>query len=80
MDPCKMWIWEFSNEERMMNGKIYIMHPIFVIFCSKRLEWAGHVWRTEGCLIRKSLTGKPSEKRLIERDHVKDGLTWRVET
>lgn len=53
--------------EPMTNGKIYIMHPIFVIFYSKRLEWAGHVRRTEGCLIKKGLTEKPSEKRLIER-------------
>lgn len=28
-----------------------------------RLEWAGHMWRAEGCLIRKVLDRNQNEKR-----------------
>ncbi|XP_025412526.1 uncharacterized protein LOC112684995 [Sipha flava] len=47
---------------------------------SKRLEWAGHVWRVEGKLIRQVLINKPNKKRLVGRprqrwlDRVKDDL------
>jgi len=47
---------------------------------SKRLEWAGHVWRTEGRLIRQVLVNKPNKKRPVGRprqrwlDRVKDNL------
>ncbi|XP_050443868.1 uncharacterized protein LOC126847604 [Adelges cooleyi] len=47
---------------------------------SKRLEWAGHVWRAEGGLIRQVLINKPNKKRPVGRprqrwlDRVKDDL------
>ncbi|XP_025425893.1 uncharacterized protein LOC112694589 [Sipha flava] len=47
---------------------------------SKRLEWAGHVWRAEGKLIRQVLINKPNKKRPVGRprqrwlDRVKDDL------
>ncbi|KAL4154352.1 hypothetical protein QTP88_000231 [Uroleucon formosanum] len=47
---------------------------------SKRLEWAGHVWRAEGKLIKQVLINKPNKKRPVGRprqrwlDRVKDDL------
>lgn len=32
---------------------------------SLRLEWAGHVWRTEGSFIRQALIKKPNKKRPV---------------
>lgn len=49
---------------------------------SERLEWAGHVWRAEGCIIRKFLTRNLSGKRPIRRsrqrclDTARRDLTW----
>ena len=37
--------------------KLYNKPNICKFLSSKRLEWAGHVWRAEGCLIRKVLDG-----------------------
>lgn len=34
---------------------------------SKRLEWAGHVWRAEGGLIKQVLVNKPNKKRPVGR-------------
>ncbi|KAF0728937.1 putative transposon-derived protein F52C9.6, partial [Aphis craccivora] len=47
---------------------------------SKRLEWAGHVWRAEGKLIKQVLINKPNKKQPVGRprqrwlDRVKDDL------
>jgi hypothetical protein len=34
---------------------------------SKRIEWAGHVWRAERCLIRKVMLGNTTGKRPLGR-------------
>ncbi|KAF0772561.1 Reverse transcriptase domain-containing protein [Aphis craccivora] len=34
---------------------------------SKIIEWAGHVWRAEGCLIWKVMVGNPTGKRPLGR-------------
>jgi len=60
--------------------RLYNKPNICKFLSSKRLEWAGHVWRTEP-LIRKVLNGNLSGKRRIRRpcqrwfDTVKRDLT-----
>jgi hypothetical protein len=75
---------ELGVFERRKNEDLQTLYnkPNICKFLShKRLEWAGHVWRAEGCLIRKVLDGNLNGKRLIGRprqrwfDTVKRDLT-----
>lgn len=47
--------------------RLYNKPNICKYLSSKRLEWAGHVWRAEGCLIRKVFDGNMNGKRPIGR-------------
>jgi hypothetical protein len=61
--------------------RLYNKPNICKFLSRKRLEWAGHVWHAEGCLIRKVLDGNLNGKRPIGRpcqrwfDTVKKDLT-----
>jgi hypothetical protein len=56
--------WKNEDLQRLYNKP-----NICKFLRSKRLEWAGHVWRAEGCLIRKVLDGNLNGKRPIGRPH-----------
>jgi len=47
--------------------RLYNKPNICKFLSSKRLEWAGHVWRAKGRLIRKVLDGNLNGKRPIGR-------------
>jgi hypothetical protein len=61
--------------------RLYNKPNICKFLSSKILEWAGHVWRAERCLIIKVLDGNLNGKRLIGKssqkwfDTVKKDLT-----
>jgi len=60
-----------KNIERLFNKT-----NIQSFLISKRLEWAGHVWRAKQDLINKVLTNNPSGKRPRQRwmDRIKNDL------
>jgi hypothetical protein len=60
-------VFKRRNNEDLQ--RFYNKLNICKFLSSKRLEWAGHVWCTEGCLIRKVLDGNLNEKRPIGRPH-----------
>jgi len=52
----------FERRKNKDLQRLYNKPNICKILNSKRLEWAGHVWRAEECLIRKVLDGNLSGK------------------
>jgi hypothetical protein len=76
---ANLGIFERRKNEDLQ--KLYNKPNICKFLSNKILEWAGHVWRVEGCLIRKVLDGKLNGKRSIGRprqrwfDTVKKDLT-----
>lgn len=57
----------FERRKNDILQSLYNKLNICYFFSSKRLKWAGYVWRAEGCLIRKVLTGKPSGKETTSK-------------
>jgi hypothetical protein len=62
---------EETNEfERRTNDdpyEIYDQPDILTVMKSKRIGWAGHVWRAEGKILNKITLWKPNKKRPLSR-------------
>ncbi|XP_025408822.1 uncharacterized protein LOC112682434 [Sipha flava] len=57
----------FERRKNNVIQRLFSNPSICQFVHSKIIEWAGHVWRAERCLIRKVMVGNPTRKRPLWR-------------